>query len=114
MKSIIQTEKECYFCHTTRMLEDHHIFFGEKNRKWSEKYGMKVWLCHYHHRDNVKGVHGLATQNRMHLEILGQEIFEKKYGHKKFMNVFGRNYIDKEELQAEADPGQGSPIQWLE
>ena len=64
MKSIIQTEKICYFCGAVSNLESHHIFFGEKNRKWSEKYGLKVWLCHYDHRDNLNGVHGLAAQRR--------------------------------------------------
>lgn len=114
MKSIIQTKKECFFCRKTYGLEDHHIFFGEKNRRWSEKYGLKVWLCHYHHRDNVNGVHGLAAQKRKHLEKIGQEAFEEKYGHKKFMDIFGRNYIDEEEPQAEAVADEDPPIRWLE
>jgi hypothetical protein len=114
VKSIIQTEKICYFCGAVSNLESHHIFFGEKNRKWSEKYGLKVWLCHYDHRDNLNGVHGLAAQKRKHLEMIGQEVFEKKYGHKKFMDVFGRNYLDGEEPQAEAVMDKEPPIRWLE
>ena len=114
MKSIIQTEKICYFCGAVSNLESHHIFFGEKNRKWSEKYGLKVWLCHSDHRDNLNGVHGLAAQKRKHLEMIGQEVFEKKYGHKKFMDVFGRNYLDGEEPQAEAVMDEEPPIRWLE
>lgn len=115
MKSIIQHKKICYFCRTTRNLESHHIFFGEKNRKWSEKYGLKVWLCHYDHRDNVNGVHGMAAGKRKHLEKIGQEAFENKYGHKRFMQVFGRNYLDEEadeEPKAEADTEP--PIRWIE
>lgn len=114
MKSIIQSEKICYFCGAVGNLESHHIFFGEKNRKWSEKYGLKVWLCHYHHRDNVNGIHGLAVQNRKHLEKIGQEAFEEKYGHKKFMDVFGRNYIGEEEPKAEAVTDEEPSIRWLE
>ena len=48
MKSIIQTERECYICKTP-YCEDHHIF-GAANRKNSETYGLKVWLCPEHHR----------------------------------------------------------------
>ena len=46
--------------------------------------------------------------------MIGQEVFEKKYGHKKFMGVFGRNYLDGEEPQAEAVMDKEPPIRWLE
>lgn len=55
MKSIIQKERECYVCHNPKV-EEHHIFYGTANRKLSEKYGLKVWLCPYHHR-GATGVH---------------------------------------------------------
>ena len=53
MDSIIQKGKEtCYFCGMNRNLEPlecHHVFNGS-NRKWSEKYGLTVYLhgtkCH--------------------------------------------------------------------
>lgn len=41
MKSIIQREKQCLICGSWN-IEDHHIFFGNANRKQSEKYGLKV------------------------------------------------------------------------
>ena len=115
MKTIIQTKKECFFCRTMQNLEDHHIFFGEKNRRWSEKYGLKVWLCPYDHRDNKTGVHGQATWKRKRLEQIGQRAFEQLYGHEKFMQIFGRNYLDgeiEERPQAEADTELS--IRWLE
>ena len=52
-KSIMQHEKECYICRKLvgagvplpgAGLEEHHIF-GAANRKLSEHYGLKVWLC---------------------------------------------------------------------
>jgi len=55
MKSIIQKEKQCYICGSP-YVEEHHIFYGTANRKLSEKYGLKVWLCYSHHRGNT-GVH---------------------------------------------------------
>lgn len=117
MKTIIQTKKECFFCRTTQNLEDHHIFFGEKNRKWSEKYGLKVWLCPYDHRDSKTGVHGQAVWKRKQLEKIAQKFFEEQYNHEKFMQVFGRNYLDEEageDPQAEADADPEPPIRWLE
>ena len=51
-KSILQSDKECYLCRrfynlrTTRGLEEHHILFGRGRRELSERYGLKVWLCH--------------------------------------------------------------------
>jgi hypothetical protein len=92
MKSIIQTEKECYVCHTTYNLQDHHIIYGTANRKQSEKYGLKVWLCQEHHTGNC-GVHFNKTLD-MHLKKLAQEKFNDVYGeNKSFLEVFGKNYI---------------------
>lgn len=56
MRSVLQEEKECFVCRTNINLQDHHIFFGTSNRKQSEKYGMKVWLCQQHHT-GTRGVH---------------------------------------------------------
>ena len=40
MKSILQTDRSCYFCGSVVGLEEHHIFAGTANRKISEKYGL--------------------------------------------------------------------------
>ena len=40
--SIIQAEKECYFCGIRAGLEEHHIMAGMANRQISEDYGLKV------------------------------------------------------------------------
>ena len=92
MDTVLQEVKECYVCQTTYNLHDHHIFFGTANRKQSEKYGMKVWLCQEHHTGNT-GVH----HNRgldLHLKKVAQEKFEALYGaNKSFISVFGRNYL---------------------
>ena len=92
MKSIIQSEKKCYVCGTTYNLHDHHIFFGTANRKQSEKYGMKVWLCQEHHTGNA-GVHFNKGLD-LHLKKLAQEHFEAKFGAKnEFRSIFGRSYL---------------------
>jgi hypothetical protein len=92
MKSIIQTEKECYVCHTTYNLQDHHIIYGTANRKQSEKYGLKVWLCQEHHTGSC-GVH-FNKDLDMHLKKLAQMHFEAHIGARnEFIRVFGKSYL---------------------
>ena len=92
MKSIIQSNKECFVCKTTAGLHEHHVFGGTANRKKSEEYGMKVWLCGYHHNLSNNGVH---FDKKLDLEVkrIAQNIFEKEYGSEMFMRVFGKNYL---------------------
>ncbi len=97
MESIIQKEKKCFFCDSVSGgicgLESHHIFPGS-NRKWSEKYGLKVWLCgDEHHRNGPLSVHrNREVANR--LKAIGQAKFEETYGTRQdFVRIFGRNYI---------------------
>lgn len=91
-KSIIQNEKCCFVCETTRDLHDHHIFFGTSNRKNSEKYGLKVWLCYHHHNGSNEGVHfNKALDTR--LKQLGQAMFQEKYPELRFREIFGKNYL---------------------
>ncbi len=93
MKSVIQTNKECFVCHTTANLHDHHIFYGTSNRKQSEKYGMKVWLCAYHHNMSDEGVHFNKPLD-MKLKRMAQEYFESRIGNREdFICKFGRNYL---------------------
>ena len=78
-------------CHTTGDLHRHHVF-GAANRKWSEKYGLWVYLCPKHHNMSDAGVHfNKAIDNQ--LKQIAQREFEDTYGHDKFMKVFGRSYL---------------------
>lgn len=87
----MQDKKECYFCKSQSWLECHHIF-GGANRNLSEKYGLKVWLCHYCHNEPPQGVHH-NRRNADMLRKLGQEAFNKQYPDKDFVSIFGRNFI---------------------
>lgn len=93
MKSILQNEKECFVCKTTIWLELHHVF-GGANRKRSEKDGLTVYLCHYHHNEPPQGVH----HNRKNMDSL-RAYAEKKwlehYGKtvEEFIKAYGRNYL---------------------
>ena len=96
MESIIQKEKVCFLCSrngATDPLEQHHIF-GASNRKLSEKYGLKIWLCGNNcHRNGSSAVH----QNRTtadQIKAAGQAKWEETYGTREdFLRLFGRNYL---------------------
>ena len=96
--------RTCYLCvmlhdnwNEHRILDEHHVF-GGPNRKNSEEYGLKVYLCHNHHIYGPEAVHNNA-EIRHELQRIAQREFEKRYGYEKFMEVFGRNYLDREELR---------------
>ena len=92
-KSIIQDTKECYICGSQRWLEEHHCFHAS-NRKISEKYGLKVWLCHYCHNEPPNGIHQ-NKKNREALQDKVQRIAMEHYGWdvEDFRKIFGRNYL---------------------
>lgn len=91
MKSIIQKEKRCFKCGTP-YVEDHHIFFGTANRKLSEKFGLKLWLCPKHHRTGPEAPH---TNREIDLEYkeLGQMVFEEEHTREEFIKIFGKSFL---------------------
>lgn len=91
-KSIIQKERECFFCGAVTGLEEHHVFAGTANRKISEKYGLKVYVCQYHHTDPKNGVQYNKELNLM-LKREAQTAFQNIYGHKLFMQLIKKNYL---------------------
>lgn len=95
MKSIIQTDrtKTCYVCGTTQNIHLHHCFFGNPNRKLSDKYGLVVHLCYLHHNGSNEGVHFNKDLDN-HLKQLAQAKFEEVHGSREdFVRIFGRNYL---------------------
>ena len=93
MESVLQEVKECYVCGTTYNLHSHHIIYGTANRKQSEKYGLKVWLCANHHNMSDAGVH-FNKDLDLHLKRIAQEKFEGLYGARnEFIRVFGKSYL---------------------
>lgn len=91
-KSIIQNERECYVCKATQNLHRHHIY-GASNRKHSEKYGLWVYLCAYHHNMSDKGVH-FDKELDLSLKKLAQERWESEYGDREqFRKVFGKSVL---------------------
>jgi len=95
MKSIIQEDESvCYICDMylgleTPAAEMHHIF-GGPNRKLSEKYGLKVKLCYYHHRGSG-GVH-FQPYLMDELHDVGKLAFIQKFPELDFREMFGKEY----------------------
>jgi hypothetical protein len=87
------SDERCYFCHNTQNLHIHHIFGGTANRRKSEKYGLTVYLCAYHHNLGKKCVHNNKEMDLI-LKKQAQEYFEEECGlHEDFMREFGKNYL---------------------
>ena len=100
-KSIIQKDKShCYLCgrnsHADYFgLDEHHVYGGYGIRKLSEKYGLKVYLCHHDcHEYGANAVHKNAEVNRR-LKAKVQKIAMKHYGWsiEDFIEIFGQNYL---------------------
>lgn len=92
-RSIVQAEKECWFCGARVMLEEHHIFAGTANRKISEKYGLKVWLCHRHHT----GTDGAQYDPDLNLLLKqeAQKAFEVHHTRREWMDLIRKNYLEE-------------------
>lgn len=71
-------------------LERHHVMAGP-NRRWSEQYGLWIWVCHEHHT-GPKGVQYDREINRA-IKRLAQIAFEARYSHEKWMEVFKKSYL---------------------
>ena len=91
MKSIIQTERECYVCKTTLNLHEHHIF-GGPNRKHSEAYGLKIHLCAIDHNMSDRGIH-FNKELDTAVKQMAQEKFEETHTREEFMAIFGKSWL---------------------
>lgn len=100
MKSILQDREEgfCLLClalnkdRGQKQTEEHHVMFGTADRKLSEKYGLKVYLCPEHHRTGKEAVHRDKDVNDA-VRRMAQRVFERMYDHDTWMRAFGKNYL---------------------
>lgn len=109
MRSIMhnKNDRTCYLCmllhddYTTKsVLQEHHVIFGRGQRKLSEKYGLKVYLCMCHHLydGGEEAVHRNDEVRRI-LDREAQKAFERKYPDLKFIDIFGKNLLDCQDRQ---------------
>lgn len=102
-KSIIDrdTKGQRFICGKAGETERHHIY-GSANRKYSEQYGLTVYLCPECHRVSETAVHR-NKEVRKTLQRIGQRAFENKCGSRQeFIKIFGKNYLEDEEMSTKA------------
>jgi hypothetical protein len=76
------------------MLENHHIYFGKAYRPKSEKHGLKVYLCNFHHQDHKSGVHhNKAFDNALKKLAQAKAMEHYNWSIDDFRKIFGKNYI---------------------
>ena len=90
-KSILQKDRACYFCGRLDNLECHHVFGGVANRPISEKYGLKVYLCHEHHTGQTGAQYD--KQKNLLLKQDAQRAFEQDHPRSLWMELIGKNYL---------------------
>lgn len=92
MKSILQKDKECWFCGRTDGLELHHIYPGTANRQVSDKNGFTVYLCRRHHTGSNQSVH-LNRNMGLTLKCACQSKYEEKHTREEFIKLIGKSYL---------------------
>ena len=95
MKSILQSEKECFITGQTQNLHKHHIFFGNPGRKISEREGFWVYLCGRLHNQSNEGVHGKnGHELDLYLKRVCQKKYEEKHTRDEFIRLIGKNFLE--------------------
>ena len=84
---MINDNLECYLCGRHGVLHRHHCLHGSR-RKAADKYDLTVYLCPECHQR----LHDHGDGDRL-LQQLAQAYFEEKYGHREYMEIFGKNYL---------------------
>lgn len=93
MKSVLQSERECWVCGRRDVLHLHHVCFGTANRKHSDDYGYTVWLCPEHHNSSPRGVH-FDRELDLTLKTIAQKHFESHHGTREdWIRLMGRSYL---------------------
>lgn len=94
--SIMQSLLECYFCHTTRNLQKHHIYENNPRRKLSDEDGCWVWLCQTHHTSTI-GVHNDEAKNKW-LKDKCQRRWMKIYNktEQEFIERYGKSWLKED------------------
>lgn len=91
-KPILDTKRgRCWLCQKTNVpTECHHVFNGNPNRKRSEQYGLKIYLCDSCH----KKIHADQELDDA-VKAFMQEHAMMHYGWEveDFSKIFGKNYI---------------------
>lgn len=114
MKSIMHDKKDgtCYLCmmlhgdYSQKTTQEHHVFYGTANRRLSEKYGLKVYLCLDHHEYGKEAVHQKQELSLM-LKKKAQKAFIDRWPELDFRSIFGKSVLDEADRQQSHETGSG-------
>lgn len=111
-KSIIQEDgTNCFVCGKPAVHTHHCIHTPRGARDKADAYGLTVRLCWSCH-EGPTGCHGTnGAYLDKALEKIAQKRFELTWGHDKWMEVFGKNYLydESEETVDEQSSVDGPP-----
>lgn len=96
-----------YGDYSRKVTQEHHVIFGTANRKLSEKYGLKVYLCLAHHEEGPEAVHKNTKLDRV-LKAKAQRAFSTRFPDLDWMEIFGKNYdtgLDEKKQDGQQEPG---------
>lgn len=90
---MIVQDRKCFFCENTQSLHEHHCISGTANRKKSEQYGLKVWLCPYHHNIGKNSVHNNRAME-LRVKRFAQQYFLDNIGDMAlWLKEFGKSWL---------------------
>lgn len=96
--------RSCWLCGRNGAddpLDRHHIFEGWANKANSERWDVTVCLCH--NRCHIFGRdaahNSKATADRLHRYGQRQIMLREGWTVEDFRRVFGRNYLDEDEIE---------------
>lgn len=109
LKSILQDDMNVCYCRDfdcSGRLEVHHIFYGTGKRKISDREGLVVALCLYHHKGTC-GVHGRdgrslgerlmreaqAKWEEKYIESYPYEHHAEESAREEFRKMMGESYL---------------------
>ena len=104
MKSILQKDNGiCFLCAYLhgdtheQFTHCHHAVAGTANRKLSERFGLKYYLCPMHHEFGTEAVH---RNKELYILLIkaAELVFIKKYSFEEWMRIFQKNFLEPEEL----------------
>ena len=91
MRSILQSEKRCYFCNRVSGLRNLPVCNSCKNMMFLKARGFWTYCCHECHtgRDGVQ----YNKEKNLRLKQDTQRAFEKDHSHDEWMALIRKNYL---------------------
>ena len=91
VESIITNELDVCFVCKRSPVEIHHVIFGTANRDISDRFGLVIPLCAYHHRIGPRAAHRNRDTD-LYFKKIAQRRFTEVFPQYDFREVFGKEF----------------------